>query len=69
MTKRIIGALYGIILEPILNRMNRWKGKLEKEYLGYCRKGCKECYKWKGYCRSEKEGTPYNKFRRKYHHN
>lgn len=40
---------------------------VEKDYLGYCRNGCKECYKWNGYCRSHREGTPYKRFRRKYH--
>lgn len=25
------------------------------------------CYKWNGYCRSQASGTPYKKFRRKYH--
>lgn len=38
-----------------------------KEYLNYCRTGCKNCYKWNGYCRSQASGTPYKKFRRKYH--
>lgn len=65
MKKRIIGALYGIFLEGILFKINNWQYKFEKEYLMYCRTGCKDCYKWNGYCRSEREGTPYKKFRKK----
>lgn len=67
MKKRIIGALYGIFMEPILDKICNWKKRFEKEYLNYCRTGCKECYKWNGYCRSTREGTPYKKFRRKYY--
>jgi len=44
-----------------------WQKRFEKEYLNYCRTGCKNCYKWNGYCRSQASGTPYKKFRRKYH--
>ena len=62
--KRIIGALYGIFLETPLDRLHNWKCAFEKEYLRYCRTGCKDCYKWNGYCRSKREGTPYKKFRR-----
>lgn len=65
MKKRVIGALYGIFLEPALDRLANWKQRVEKDYLGYCRRGCAECYKWNGYCRSERAGTPYKKFRRK----
>lgn len=65
--KRIIGALYGIFLEPILDKINNWKIWIEKDYLRYCRTGCRDCYKWNGYCRSPIEGTPYKKIRRKYH--
>lgn len=65
--KKIIGALYGIFLETPLDRLHNWKCVFEKEYLRYCRTGCKDCYKWNGYCRSKREGTPYKKFRRKYH--
>lgn len=67
MKKRIIGALYGIFLEPVLDKIHDWQSRFEKEYLNYCRTGCKDCYKWNGYCRSEKEGTPYKKFRRKHY--
>ncbi|MDE7203196.1 MAG: hypothetical protein K2N34_01620 [Lachnospiraceae bacterium] len=65
--KRLIGALYGILLEKPLNSLYNWKCRFEKEYLRYCRTGCKDCYKWNAYCRSENEGTPYKKFRKKYH--
>lgn len=67
MIKRIIGALYGIFLEEPLDRLHNWQKRFEKEYLNYCRTGCKNCYKWNGYCRSQASGTPYKKFRRKYH--
>ena len=67
--KRFIGAVYGIFLENFLNRIHSWQKRFEKDYLGYCRNGCKQCYKWYGYCRSQREGTPYKKFRRKYHSN
>ena len=65
MIKRIIGALYGIFLEEPLDRLHNWQKRFEKEYLNYCRTGCKNCYKWNGYCRSQASGTPYKKFRRK----
>lgn len=67
MKKKVIGGLYGIFLESLLRKANNWRIKFEKEYLCYCRNGCKQCYKWNCYCRSEKEGTPYKKFRRKYY--
>lgn len=67
MIKRVIGALYGIFLEEPLDRLHNWQRRFEKEYLNYCRTGCRDCYKWNGYYRSRKEGTPYKKFRRKYH--
>lgn len=67
MKKRIIGTLYGIILEPVLDRVYNWKSRFEHEYLNYCRTGCKDCYKWNGYCRSTRGETPYKKFRRKYY--
>ena len=53
MIKRIIGALYGIFLEEPLDRLHNWQKRFEKEYLNYCRTGCKNCYKWNGYCRSQ----------------
>lgn len=65
MRKRIIGAFYGIFMENLLDKIVNWKIRFERDYLGYCRNGCKECYMWNGYCRSEREGTPYKKFRRK----
>lgn len=45
MKKRIIGALYGIFLEPVLDRVHNWRYRFEHEYLNYCRSGCKDCYK------------------------
>ena len=65
MKKRVIGAVYGIFLEPVLDRIAKWKYRFEKDYLRYCRTGCKDCYKWNGYCRSQREATPYKKFRKK----
>lgn len=41
MIKRIIGALYGIFLEGPLDRLHNWQKRFEKEYLNYCRTGCK----------------------------
>lgn len=67
MKKRFLGAVYGIFIEPILDRLHNWQSRVENEYFHYCRTGCKDCYKWNGYCRSEKDGTPYKKFRRKHH--
>lgn len=61
--KRVIGALYGIFLEPVLDLIENRRKRFENEYLGYCQHGCENCYKWKGYCRNG--GTPYKKFRRK----
>lgn len=63
MKKRIIGALYGIFLFPILERIMNWKTGFEKDYLRYCRSGCAECYRWRCAARSQKQGTPYRKFR------
>ena len=55
MIKRVIGALYGIFLEEPLSSLHNWQCRFEKEYLNYCRTGCRDCYKWNGYCRSRKE--------------
>lgn len=63
--KRLAGALYGIFLEPVLDRICRWKGRIEKDFFRYCMNGCKNCYKWRCAVRSEREGSPYRKFRKK----
>ena len=63
--KRLTGALYGIFMEPVLDRICRWKGRIEKDYFRFCRNGCKTCYKWRCAVRSEQEGSPYRKFRKK----
>ena len=62
--KRVFGALYGIFLEPTLDKILYWKLNFEKERLGYCKNGCGKCYRWKCPVRSKKQGTPYKKFRR-----
>jgi hypothetical protein len=61
--KRLIGAIYGIFIEKPLRKLCNWKKDFEKEYLGYCKNGCVNCYKWNGICRDKREGTPYKKFR------
>ncbi len=63
--KRLAGALYGIFLEPALDRICRWKSRIEKDYFRFCRNGCKNCYKWRCAVRREREGSPYRKFRKK----
>ena len=61
--KRIVGCLYGIFLEKIMNKISSWTTIIEQEYLKYCRRGCENCYRWKC-CHREKGKTPYKKFRK-----
>lgn len=65
--KRIIGCLYGIFLEKPLNKLYDFTKKkikqIESDYLGFCMRGCENCYKWQCAVR-EKDSTPYKKFRK-----
>ena len=37
------GAIWDF-LEETLDRLHNWQKRFEKEYLNYCRTGCKNCY-------------------------
>jgi len=65
--KKIFAWIYFYFLQKPLHTFSRLLARfvnlIEKKYLGYCYKGCENCFKWECYVRRPGE-TPYRKFRR-----
>ena len=65
--KKIFAWLYFYFLQTPLRAFARLLARfihlIEKKCLGYCYRGCENCFKWE--CLSRRSGeTPYRKFRR-----
>jgi len=65
--KKFFAFVYYYVFQRPLRAIARLFARLveliEKKYLGYCYRGCKNCFKWE--CLSRRPGeTPYRKFRR-----
>ena len=65
--KKIFAWFYFYFIQKLLRAikisLSRIIKLIEKDCLGYCYRGCENCYQWKCVIRRPGE-TPYRKFRR-----